>query len=152
MHEHFWQDVDNIVGRDFINVFCGGKIGEGMSRVVYKNRLDPTTVIKVERDAGNFQNVVEYMFWQEIQWYKPMAKWYAPVVSISPCGIVLIQKKVEPTSYKDYPKKVPAFFRDIKHENFGMLDGKLVCFDYGTSLFSKGFSKKLKKADWGSSK
>lgn len=136
------------ITRDLVGEMLGRKLGEGVSRQVFENRLDPTTVIKIEPEGGMFQNVVEYLIWTEVKNYKKMSKWFAPVVSISANGAVLIQKKVGPTSQTHYPKQIPQFLMDVKYDNFGMLDGNLVAFDYGTSLFTRGYNTKLKKADW----
>lgn len=146
--KHFFEDLNDTCAKDFIKVFLGKEIGRGVSRVVYEHALDKSLVIKIEEGGDWFQNVTEYRVWNELQYYKKMAKWFAPIIAISPNGVVLIQKRVEPTSLKDYPKQIPSFFTDIKQENYGLLNGQLVCFDYGTSLFTKGFSTKLKNANW----
>ena len=59
------------------------------------------------------------------------AKWFAPCVDISPSGHFLIQKKCKPLiDIKCLPKNIPGFFTDVHWNNFGMLNGKFVCFDY----------------------
>ncbi|WP_414461814.1 hypothetical protein [Hyphomicrobium sp. DY-1] len=129
----------------------GKRLGAGLSRTVYELNdpscwgrhkdtgapmIDPLSskrVIKVEKPGGMFQNVQEWTVWE---WARgtPMAKWFAPCISISPCGLYLIQDKVEPLRRKDWPKKLPAFLQDVEPENFGLLNGKVVACDYGCGV------------------
>ncbi|MBG6194786.1 hypothetical protein IWQ52_002300 [Labrenzia sp. EL_159] len=50
-----------------------------------------------------------------------------------------------PASF-ELPDKLPTFLTDIKRENFGLFDGRLVCIDYATTIMDA--STRLKKADW----
>lgn len=77
----------------------------------------------------------------------PLKKWFAPCIDISPNGVFLLQKKTEPCSTSKYPTVVPSFFTDLKYQNFGLLNGKVVCFDYGTILFTN-LNEKTRKAKW----
>jgi hypothetical protein len=44
---------------------------------------------------------------------------------------------------------MPAFFTDLKRENFGLLLGRLVCHDYGVNLLMEnGMTKRMRKANW----
>lgn len=136
-----------IITRDFINLFCDKLIGSGSARYVYDCSMDKTVVIKVETGAESFQNQMEWKLWNEVK-DTPFEKYFAPCVHISPCGTVLIQKKVEMIPKKDYPDRVPHFFYDRKYQNYGLYEKRFVCFDYGTHVITNGFTKKLKKADW----
>lgn len=132
---------------DLYDCILGEEIGRGAARIVYQHRTDPTLVVKVEHQGGSFQNVREAEFWWEVAETK-WKKWFAPVVYVSGCGTVIIQKKCESLEKKKYPKRVPQFFTDKKYDNFGMLDGKFVCFDYGTMPFVSDFKDRLVKSNW----
>ena len=134
--------------QDFISLFLGRRIGSGISRNVYEHAFDETLVIKVELYAQSFQNITEWKAWDVVQSDKKLKNWFAPCVAISDCGTVLLQKKAEPIHKKDYPKQVPKCFGDLKYDNFGMLNGKFVCVDYGNFLISNGIAHGLKKASW----
>jgi len=80
-----------------------------------------------------------------------IAKWFAPCVAISDCGMFLLQKRIEKIPKNQYPKYIPSFFGDLKYGNFGMLNGQFVCCDYAGFILSSmahKWSGKLKKADW----
>jgi hypothetical protein len=150
--KHFAKVIDElpISAREFADLILGDQIGLGMSRNVYNHKQNPDLVIKHEVGQG-FQNAIEWRVWESVE-HTPMAKWFAPCVSISPNGVFLIQKKVKtlPILNKDkYPKEIPAFFSDTKYTNFGMLGKNFVCFDYGTfNLVRNCFTKKMQKAKW----
>lgn len=132
---------------DIYDCILGKEIGRGMSRIVYEHRTDPTLVVKIETQGGSFQNVREAELWFEIA-DTPFKKWFAPIVYVSACGTVILQKKCAPCQKEKYPGKIPIFFTDTKYDNFGILDGKFVCFDYGTIPFTMDWKNKLKKANW----
>lgn len=146
--------MDNpFINREIYGLIIGKQLGRGMSRTVYQYLLDPTLVVKIETKAGSFQNIREWEYWNENKEFAPMRDWLAPCLYISPCGSVLIQKKCYPLDEKKYPKMIPHFFTDTKYQNFGLLDGNVVCFDYGNIPLSKGviiIKKKTKmvKAKW----
>lgn len=126
------------------SLILGDKLGYGMSRVVYESKLNSTVVFKIEESARRFQNIKEWELWNEHKFYKPVADWLAPCVDISACGSILIQKR---TSHPiKWPEKLPTFLTDVKKSNFGLLDGKLVCHDYGNVIFN--LSLRMKKVDW----
>lgn len=131
--------------RELYRLMEGVELGRGVSRVVYANRLDPSTVIKVETRGQSYANIIEWETWQLHQ-YGPLARWLAPCVAISPSGGVLIQRRTDPIRRSELPSKIPAQFTDIKPENWGMLDGRPVCHDYG--IFPLGANMRLRKADW----
>ena len=133
---------------DFISLFLGKRIGFGSARSVYEHRFDKTLVIKVETACKSFQNVEEWEVWEIAQNDKKLKNWFAPCVAISDCGAILLQKKTVPAYRKDYPKEIPKCFGDLKYDNFGMLDGRFVCNDYGTFIISNGIRQGFKKAIW----
>lgn len=136
------------VPKEFFKLMCGKRLGFGVGREVYENRQDPTTVIKFELGSQSFQNVIEWEVWFTVK-DSDYAHWFAPCVDISPCGVILIQKRTEPCRREDLPKRMPAFLTDLKAENFGLIDGKLVAHDYGyTNLYCNGINAKTHKADW----
>lgn len=135
------------LGRDLWSMMIGEKLGGGMSREVYEFKPDPKYVVKVEGYAGNFQNIKEWLVWNEIQ-FTPFAKHFAPCKAISDNGIYLLQERVHFPELKAYPDRVPSFFTDLKTENYGFIGGRLVCCDYGSTIISQGFNNRTRKADW----
>lgn len=131
-------------------LMTGDKLGEGLSREVY-DYLTPecwsddrnedgsalylgdrvSHVLKVEKDGGLFQNVQEWSVWTMVRNRPALAKWFAPCRCISPCGKYLVMAKCEPLRKKDMPKKLPAFLVDVRPENLGMYQGRIVACDYG---------------------
>jgi len=105
-------------------------------------------VVKVESDEEHrsFANVFEWQNWTDNQFDKRIADWLAPCVSISPCGLILLQKRIEPLRVSERPEKLPAFLTDIKDANFSMYEGRVVASDYSTIIASIG--TRLKKAEW----
>lgn len=138
----------NTISRDLLDLTRGEKLGEGMSRYVYVHRLDPSLVIKFETDARSFQNIAEWEVWKWVCGTK-MERWFAPCVDISPNGSILIQKRCEPIQSAQRPKMLPAYLCDLKRENFGMFEKRVVCCDYGTMLSSlRKVSPRMQKARW----
>jgi len=126
-------------------ILCGDKLGEGTTRRVYVCRLNEQYVVKVEPRGTAFQNVEEWKAW----WWAcghQKRHWLAPCEFISPCGLILIQQRVTPLRRGEHPRTIPAWLADLKKENFGMLDGKVVACDYGTVLsgFREASSKPIK--------
>lgn len=135
--------------RELESVLCGSLIAEGSARKVYHCKPNSRLVVKIERAARSFQNVAESEIWSFVMGDKEMQKWFAPCVFISNAGTVLIQDKVEPLRQRDLPKSLPAFLVDLKIENFGVLDGRVVCCDYGTMMASiRTASRRMVKAVW----
>lgn len=144
------RDLSETVLRDLVSLVAGDPLGGGISRKVYVFEPDPSLVIKFEDSGRSFQNVAEYQLWQDLL-HTPFAKWFAPVVQISYCGSVLLMKRTEPMQRDQYPDKVPSAFMDRKRSNFGMLDGRLVCHDYGvnaSTMAVNAMNNRLIKADW----
>lgn len=131
------------------DVLIGTKLGWGIHRDVYKCKIDDSFVVKVEREDHNFANIIEWKIWEEVQYAENLARWFAPCERISTNGKILIQKKVEMGRKKDYPRQIPAFFTDVKMENFGFIGNQLVCFDYASIVWSRNLNeKKMKKVIW----
>ena len=132
---------------EYKDVLLGKKIGFGAYRTVYECSLNKEYVVKIENDNNGFSNMREWKVWEEVE-YTPFAKWFAPCIMISDNGLVLIQKKV--TAKEKLPNKIPYFFTDVKPENFGYIDGKFVCCDYGSLMYQRTWSeKKTRDPKWG---
>jgi len=141
--EHFKATVE----KDVFAMLCGDLLGNAASREVYDCAYDDQLVVKVENGAQSFQNILEWSLWNDAI-HVPHAKiWLAPCVKISPCGVVLIQRKT--TLAKKYPEKLPVWLSDTKRQNYGIIGGRFVCHDYGLNMVSNsGLSKRLKNVDW----
>ena len=134
---------------DAFNLLCGKLLGEGIHRKVFECRLRDDLVVKVESEENwrYFANVLEMRFWNDHEHYKKVADWLAPCEYLSPDGRILLQRKASPILERSVlPEQVPAFLSDLKPENFGMLDGRLVCLDYAMTIPNP--STRLKKVDW----
>ena len=134
------------IAKDFLDLFAGERIGRGISRAVYEYRIDPTLVIKIELASQRFQNMQEWENWRTWRETPGVARWLAPCVDISPCGIVMLQKRTRPLEQDELPKTLPAFLTDTKIHNFGILGGKVVCHDY--ALLVSSLSHRQRKAHW----
>lgn len=132
---------------DCFNLLCGKQLGEGAHRVVYECKLRPDLVVKVENgDFRRFANILEAQFWGDHQHYDKVARWLAPVEFLSPDGRLLLMRRAEPTGSISLPDQLPAFITDTKPENFGILDGRLVCIDYALTIPSP--ATRLRKVLW----
>ena len=136
------------LARDLAFMVLGDYKGAGTYRALFDHATDPTLVVKVETGTRSFSNVHEYEIWKAVQG-TPWEKWFAPVVDISPAGMVLVMKRCEVATARCLPDKVPAFFTDLKAENWGFLDGRPVCLDYGNHLlYERGMTTRMRKARW----
>src|SRR5438094_2070919 len=139
--------------KELWGLICGDELGRGAARVVLEHCLDPHVVVKVEPNACSFQNVMEWQAWEAVR-NTDLAKWFAPCVAISPNGSILVQRRT--TRAAVHPEKVPAFFTDLKLDNFGVLTPKpgepasqFVCHDYGLNmLLERGMTRRMVKAMW----
>ena len=122
--------LSKVTALDLQSLMVGKKLGEGIARKVYEFLPDPDYVIKIEDRARSFQNIEEYHFWNDNRYDKSVAKWLAPIHSISPSGTVLLMKRIQPVALKELPDKIPQWLDDVKVEHFGRLDGKIVVCDY----------------------
>ena len=138
---------------DLITSLCGEHLGTGVFREVYDYNLDDKYVIKIEPENTNC-NIIEYMIWNEVkglinnsEWVK---KWFAPVKWISPNGRILVMRKTIDCGEKKkpLPEKIPAFFWDVKLDNFGWIGNDFVCHDYGQFYNMIHYPKKMVKAKW----
>ena len=84
--------------------------------------------------------------WNDWSADKEMKSWLAPCEAISPCGTVLLQGRTQPIPKEHYPKRLPKFFTDTKRSNFGLLEGRIVCHDYG--LVVSEVETRMVRADW----
>lgn len=133
---------------DAFNMLCGREIGAGIHRTVFECKIRPDLVVKVEAgERRYFANVLEMKFWDDHAHHSATAKWLSPCEYMSPDGRILLQKRADPLpSDEPLPAKLPAFLPDVKRDNFGLLDGRLVCIDYAMTIPSP--SLRLKKVDW----
>lgn len=142
------SDMTNPAYCDAFNLLCGDKIGSGTTRDVFACRIRPDLVVKVEidKDYRNFANVLESAFWSEYRETPQVKRWLAPIEYMSPDGRILLQKRVKPATKDDLPDKMPAFLCDFKMQNYGILDGYLVCVDYALTILHP--SLKERAAHW----
>lgn len=134
---------------DLESLLYGEKLGVGIHREVGVYKPDPTLVIKIAYDCPNI-NILEDEIWMMVK-DTNIAKWFAPVVAISQCGIFMLQKRVEMRPESEYPKFIPSFFGDLKYKNFGFVKGQLVCCDYAGFIASSMVHKwngRMVKARW----
>lgn len=130
-----WIDYDKITvpaAKSILECFMGPMIGSGVSRRVFSCKADPSLVIKI---GGGFdtQNAVEAAVWDRFSENNRVNKWLAPIVARSADLRVIVQKRTKPVIKP--PTKIPDFLGDLKVQNFGMLDGRLVAHDYGLGIF-----------------
>lgn len=148
-----WYIRDEGLGNknSILDLMIGKCIGSGASRRVYEVRSDKSLVLKVEYEGGTFHNQQEWLIWKEMKDW-PIADWFAPCVDIDGYGNVLIQRRTEPfTSEKDFRIAlqrtrggvIPDIFSDIHYANFGMLDGRVTCHDYGYHAMYEGAARRL---------
>lgn len=142
------MDLTDFLYREATSILCGDFLGEGSARKVYALRTNPEYVVKVEERGGSFQNVAEWDIWS---WVKagPMQKWFAPCEMISTCGVILVQRKVDSMRLSDRPLRLPQFLCDLKPENFGVFEGRIVCCDYGTvGSAIRTVPRNMVRAEW----
>lgn len=121
---------------DLYKSLIGDKIGEGEYRKVYNHATNPNMVVKIQTDLGRSSNVIEWEMWSRLRFAPDNIKrWFCPIEHCSVHGHILIQRKCQ-TYNVPQPKKLPHFLADVKQSNFGILDGKLVCFDYDFTIYS----------------
>lgn len=127
-----FRHLSATVKEDALDLLLGAWVGNGCARAVYEYAPDPENyVVKLETKARSFQNVAEYELWNRVV-NTSMAKWFAPVSKISVCGIALVMRRTIPVKcIADMPKRVPAVLCDLKIQNFGLMDGRVVAHDYG---------------------
>jgi hypothetical protein len=122
-----------------LNALVGAEIGEGAYRTVYA--LDDERVLKLELRGESFSNAHEWTLWSDVKDTK-WAKWFAPCLKIDEYGAALVMRRTAPLTDDQWAslRRVPNFMADMKRENWGWLDGRPVCHDYGNhALFANGF-------------
>lgn len=135
-----------VVQADLFRMICEEEIGSGIARTVYTSKVAPGAVVKIEDGYASFQNVIEWNTWESVK-HTDLAKWFAPCLHISGNGAILVMARTEPAT--EFPDKMPAFLTDFKRANYGMLNGRLVCHDYGVHLMlENGMTKRMSKAEW----
>lgn len=132
---------------ELFRMIAGQELGSGCYRTVYAYRPDPALVLKVATE-GPEANVIEHALWREIEHEKEFARWFAPVIDMSECGTYLLQRRVEFGRKTDYPKQIPAWFTDLKCENFGWIGNQFVCCDYGSFYLSRQLTRRMKPVAW----
>ena len=139
-----------IISLDFFRVMTGKWLGGGIARGVYVLGTDPSLVVKIETASYSFQNAMEWEVWCDLQnTGNKVEKWFSPCHYISPCGIVLIQSRTKLIDKSRFPKKMPSFFTDLKYQNFGEYDGRIVAHDYGYNRFIHlGATTRMRSAAW----
>jgi hypothetical protein len=141
-------EIPPALHREAFHLITGAELGRGQSRTTYVYAVTPEYVVKVETDAGDFQNVLEWEMWQTVK-DTEHARWFAPCVLISGNGSILIMRRTEPVPVCLLPKSLPDFLCDFKPDNYGLLNGKVVCHDYGKHLgLERGLSKRMQKVNW----
>lgn len=129
-------------------VVCGllGEfLGRGRSREVYASPIDENIVIKIAYNPqGIMDNADEWTLWC-LSKDRELRNWLCPIIGVFGDGRVLYMKKVEHTSKDELRRfeEVPAIIEDVHTDNWGILDGRLVCFDYAVNS-STSIPKKLK--------
>lgn len=145
--------TDHRIHEDAFNLLCGEKLGSGSFRDVFLCAVDHSLVVKVEHgsreeDWRQFHNFREWLFW-ESEYEKSVRKWLAPCIKLSPDGRLLLQKRVEPLRPHEYPKKLPAFMTDLRINNLGWFEGRVVACDYAYTTQTSDST--LKNVKWDSS-
>ena len=133
---------------DAFNMLCGDLLGRGLHRAVFRCRLRDGWVVKVEAgEQRRFANVLEYEFWQQVQYQEDVARWLAPCGELSPDGRLLLQRRADPLplGFK-FPPKMPKFLTDLKRSNFGLWKGNLVCIDYAFTISEASLD--MRRAQW----
>lgn len=143
-----WILESHLVSYELVRFFLGDLIGFGANRYVFECVMNPKLVVKIDF-GSDFSNVIEWETWKSVMDIKGVKEWFAPVHNISPCGNIMTQSKCKEIPDGKYPKQIPRFFCDVKPSNFGLLNGKVVCFDYGMHyLLEKGMSPVMRKVNW----
>ena len=136
--------------QDLVRFCLGDYISKGGSRTVFDWSLKPNTVVKFCHDDDCRSNWIEYSIWQAVK-DTNNAKWFCPVIDISPCGRFLLMRKVKALKQTDkLPKRLPNFFTDIHTGNFGWIGKQLVCIDYQfiERSLDLSFNTNMRIVDW----
>lgn len=121
-----------MVLNDLLRMHVGRPIGRGQYRDVFEH-LDHRYVIKLENRSRSFCNVIEFELWHASAGTK-LRRWLAPCIDISPNGGWLLQGRTTPLPGGKLPANVPSVLADLKPDNWGIYEGRVVCHDYGNNL------------------
>jgi hypothetical protein len=135
---------------DMVRFCLGDFIAKGSSRTVFVWDMKPNTVVKYCHSEDSEPNWTEYAIWQSVKGTKN-AKWFCPVIDISPCGRFLLMKRARALKSTDkLPAKLPNFFTDIHTGNFGWIGKQIVCTDYQfiSRSLDLAFNTNMRKAEW----
>lgn len=148
--KQIWAEVKpDDTADQIINKVCGNLIGSGKFRDVYELKGNPDYVVKFERDPSlaRFANVCEWINWKDNYEWDYLYPWLCPCVDITETGQFLIQRRAQPLKPDQLPEKVPSLFTDLKPENFGWLENRIVILDYSFFAIHTP-TNKFKKAKW----
>lgn len=134
---------------DFNGFILGDRIGQGVGREVFVDRLHPTQVFKLENRGT--QNWHEYEVWWAVKGTK-WEPWFAPVRWLSCYGRVLVQARTRQPMVgrkaPPFPSEIPGFMDDVKPDNMGIYRGRWVFHDYGyTNVLKLGLAE-AKMVPW----
>ncbi len=136
-HDAEVWDLNKSIKTEFMRTMLGKKLGQGVSRRVFELAFNLDMVVKIETNSGSFQNVMEWETWKDVQNFGKWSRWFAPCVEISPCGMVLLQKRAKPLPEDFSIPKLPSFLCDLKPSNFGLIGRQVVAVDYGLSNLAR---------------
>ena len=143
----YLNDVPTI-GLEIIDFICGDFLGSGIHREVYDYNLDPKYVVKIDISEECGDNSIEWRIWNNVMHTTDGTKnWFAPCSWISTNGRIMLQRKTKPLydKFKNIPEKIPAYFTDIKPDNFGWIGNQIVAHDYAYCLERFGYFALNKK-------
>lgn len=126
----------SVLKNDFIRLFLGAKVSEDEFRTCYELIGQPHLVVKVEKTEGTFFNITEWQMWSTLQ-FSEHGILFAPCRRISPSGHILIQERTAPLPEGfTLPHGLPDFFSKSTINDFGSIEGRLVCHNYSRSSFN----------------
>lgn len=137
--------------KEFMRLICDQHMGSGSRRDVWGCSWLPDVVFKFEPSEGDFANIAEWEFWNEVKDQPWQRQWLAPCLAISPCGGVLAMKRCDRVELDRLPKEVPVWVTDQKLANWGMMEDKehghrAVLVDYHMTIST--LNKRTKRPDW----
>lgn len=141
-----WLDYDKLtapMAKEILEAVVGPMIANGTSRSVFSCKYDSNVVLKFQKSYGQ-QNAMEAHVWERYRNDPRVSRWLAPIYSRSSNNRVIVQARTMPLVSR--PRKLPAFLNDHKVQNYGILNGRVVCHDYG--IISLVGSTKLEPVQW----
>lgn len=126
------MDAEKRLLDEIAEFHVGEFIGGGVDRKVFVWKPDPKFVIKITFGEYDFQNIAEWVLWNEA---KPgLRKYLAPLHSINRSGSILIAGRCERCPAHLIPAKMPAVLADLHQDNIGLYEGRPVAMDYGRNV------------------